>query len=406
MWEGRLRRRETLPIGLPNPNCRSNCALRAFDIKPRAALAAGDKQSEYSMSLTLFADAQTAATRVTMRLAAILTVAFAALFLAGAAIAQDVASVENPTELDEVTVNQEAAADTASAYTPMGPDMIKGQPTAGAMDVQKQYSDIGQQAFGLHVGLVWVMAIISIFVLALLVLVIVRYNRRANPTPSRTTHNTAIEVVWTIVPALILVAIAIPSISLLAAQYESPPEDAITVKVAGVQWHWEYEFPDHEVSIISKMLNEPGQAEANPGVRELGSEPWDGPGQLEVDNRLVLPVGVPLRMQVTANDVIHSFAVPALWFKIDAVPGRLNERLLTINEPGIYYGQCSELCGVKHGYMPIAIEALPLNEWRAWVSAQGGSFPEARAAAEAAEAAPGSDDAAADEAEAAADTAA
>jgi len=271
----------------------------------------------------------------------------------------------------------EAGAEAANAalYTPMGTDMIKGQPIDGNIDVQPQFSDIGEFASGFHIGLVWVMGIISLFVLGLLVWVIVRYNRRANPTPSKTTHNTAIEVIWTLVPVLILIGIALPSISLLRAQYASPPADAITVKTIGVQWYWDYEYPDYGVTISSKMLNEPGEPVVNNGVRELGSEPWDGPGQLEVDNRMVVPVGMPLRIQTTATDVIHSFAVPSLWFKLDAIPGRLNERLLTINEPGIYYGQCSELCGVKHGYMPIAVEALPMDKFEDWVRFQGGTVP-------------------------------
>lgn len=257
-----------------------------------------------------------------------------------------------------------AAESTAgdSGYTPMGPDMIKGQPVDGAFDLQPQYSEIGETAQPFHVALVWIMAIISIFVLALLVWVVVRYNRKANPVPSKTTHNTMIEVVWTVVPVLILVGIAIPSISLLAAQYESPPEDAITVKVTGYQWNWGYEFPDHGVAeFISNMMPEDEAKAAG------------FPGQLEVDQRLVVPVNTPLRMQITAADVIHSFAVPSLWFKLDAVPGRLNEKLLIIKEPGIYYGQCSELCGPKHAYMPIAVEALPRPQWEAWVRSKGGN---------------------------------
>lgn len=290
------------------------------------------------------------------------------------ALAQDEAAVAAETE---------AAAEAANAalYTPMGQDMVKGQPIDGEWDVQPQFSDIGEYANGFHIGLIWVMAAISIFVLALLFWVIVRYNKRANPTPSKTTHNTAIEVIWTLVPVLILIGIALPSISLLSQQYESPPEDAITIKTIGVQWYWDYEYPDYGLTgdlgtaISSKMLNEPGEPVVNNGVRELGSESWDGPGQLEVDNRMVVPVGMPLRIQTTAADVIHSFAVPSLWFKLDAVPGRLNERLLTVNEPGIYYGQCSELCGVKHGYMPIAVEALPMDKFEDWVRSKGGTIP-------------------------------
>jgi cytochrome c oxidase subunit 2 len=210
-----------------------------------------------------------------------------------------------------------------------------------------------------------VITVISLFVLALLLYVVVRFRRGARPTPSSTTHNTLIEVIWTIVPVLILVVIAVPSITLLARQYETPPADAITVKAVGYQWYWGYEYPDHDVEIVSNMLD------ADEAL--TSGEPF----QLAVDNRLVVPVGVPLRIQTTAADVIHSFAVPSLWFKQDAVPGRLNERLMVIEEPGVYYGQCSELCGARHAYMPIAVEAVPMEQFEAWVLSQGGSLPNA-----------------------------
>jgi cytochrome c oxidase subunit II len=276
------------------------------------------------------------------------------------------------------------AAATAAApaaelptYTPLGTDMIKGQPVDGAFDLQPQFSVVGEQAMGLHVGLFWVMLVISVFVLALLIYVMVRFRKGANPVPSKTTHNTMIEVVWTVVPVLILVGVAIPSISLISKQYETPPEDAVTVKITGYQWNWGYEFPDQGIAeFISNMMPE-DQAKAG-----------GFPAQLEVDNRVVLPVNTPIRIQTTAADVIHSWAVPALWFKLDAVPGRLNEKLLTITEPGIYYGQCSELCGVKHGYMPIAVEAVEREKWEQWVLSKGGKLGGEEEAAAAAPAAP------------------
>ncbi|MCR2835104.1 cytochrome c oxidase subunit II [Parerythrobacter lacustris] len=270
-----------------------------------------------------------------------------------------------------------AAATGDSSYTPLGPEHIKGQPTAKGWDVQQQYSPIGHQANQLHIGLIWVMAIISAFVLGLLLWVVIRFNKKANPTPSKTTHNTLIEVVWTVVPVLILVAIAIPSIDLLAKQYETPPKDAVTVKAIGYQWYWGYEYPDNGgFEVVSNMMPE-DEAEAK-----------GFPGQLEVDNRMVVPVKTPIRLQTTAADVIHSFAVPSLWFKLDAVPGRINEKLLYIEEPGIYYGQCSELCGIKHGYMPIAVEALPRDRWEAWVRSKGGTVQGDAPAAAPAAAAP------------------
>lgn len=268
----------------------------------------------------------------------------------------------------------EGAVPAASAYQRMAPVAGKGMPHDAGIGLQDQYSPLGGYGHWIHdVVLMPLITIISVFVLFLLIWVVIRYNRRKNPVASRTSHNTLIEIVWTLVPVIILGAIAIPSIDLLAKQYKPAPEKALTIKVTGNQWNWNYSYPDNgEFEIISNMLNIPGYPVINNGVREVGSDPSDGPAQLEVDNRLVLPVGEPIRMQVTAADVIHSFAVPSLWFKIDAVPGRINERVLQINEPGVYYGQCSELCGAKHGFMPIAIEALPRDQFNAWVLSQSG----------------------------------
>ena len=160
---------------------------------------------------------------------------------------------------------------------------------------------------------------------------------------------------------IILLVIAVPSIRLLARQYEAPPENAITIKANGYQWYWGYEYVDNGgFEVISNMMP------------EADALAQGYPSQLEADKRMVVPVGVPIRIQTFGADVIHSFGVPSLWFKIDAVPGRINERVLTINEPGIYYGQCMELCGARHGYMPIAIEARPLDEYNAWVLSQPG----------------------------------
>ena len=268
----------------------------------------------------------------------------------------------------------QASLAQAAGYTPLGPEWIKGQPTPGALGFQDQYSEIGDEGLFMHNAILLpLITVVSLFVLALLLWVIVRYNRRANPVPSKTSHNTLIEVLWTAIPVLILVIIAIPSITLLANQYESPPEDAVTVKVTGYQWYWGYAYPDNGgFEVISNML---------PDEEALAR---GEPAQLAADNRLVVPAGEPIRMQVTAADVIHAFAVPSLWFKIDAVPGRLHERMLFIREPGIYYGQCSELCGARHGYMPIAIEALPRPQFEAYIRSKGGTLPGDEAAAPAA----------------------
>ncbi|MBD3814268.1 MAG: cytochrome c oxidase subunit II, partial [Betaproteobacteria bacterium] len=254
------------------------------------------------------------------------------------------------------------------------PDMIKGQPTDKGWQFQKQYSPTGKYALWMHNDVLFpLITIISIFVLVLLLYVMIRFRKGANPVPSKTSHNTLIEVIWTLVPVLILVGIAVPSISLVAQQYKSPPENALTVKVTGYQWYWGYTYPDNGgFEVISNMLSDE-DALSRGEPRHLG-----------VDHRMVVPVGVPIRLQTTGADVIHSFAVPALWFKLDAVPGRLNEKVLFIEEPGIYYGQCSELCGIKHGYMPIAVEAVPMDQFKAWVASQGGTTGDEAAAAPAA----------------------
>lgn len=306
----------------------------------------------------------------------ILTLVAAALTMFAApvaSLAQDAAAAAAPvasaTAADAAApaTTDAAAADAAAvpaapAFAPYGPDMIKGQPTNGAYGFQQQYSPIGEDGLLMHDYLLMpIITVISLFVLALLLWVIVRFNKRANPVPSKTTHNTFIEVIWTVIPVLILLVIAVPSIRLLAAQYEAPPENAITIKATGYQWYWGYTYVDNGgFEVISNMMSEEDAAAGG----------W--PHQLEADNRLVVPVGVPLRIQTFGADVIHSFGVPSLWFKIDAVPGRINERLLTINEPGIYYGQCMELCGARHGFMPIAIEARPLAEYNAWVLSHAG----------------------------------
>lgn len=281
---------------------------------------------------------------------------------------------------------QESAAASGAAaaggYTPMKPTPGIGMPVDGGIGLQTQFSPTGEYGGWIHNGVLMpIIAGICLFVLALLVIVAVRYNRRANPVASRTSHNTVLEVVWTLLPVLILIGIAVPSIDLIAKQYKPAPESALTVKVTGNQWFWTYGYPDNgDFEVVSNMLNLPGEPAINNGVREVGSRPWDGPSHLEVDNRMVVPAGEPIRLQITASDVIHSFAVPSLWFKLDAVPGRINEKVLFIEKPGVYYGQCSELCGAKHGYMPIAVEALPRDKYNAWVLTHPGGAIDSRKA--------------------------
>ena len=319
--------------------------------------------------------------------AAALSLALVATAGPALAAAPAAPAAEAPAAAAEAAPAAAGAEAKAPAFPRMKPTPGKGMPVEDGIGLQTQFSPLGHYGRWIHDSvLLPIIVIISIFVLALLVWVVVRYNRRANPTASRTSHNTVIEVIWTLVPVLILVGIAVPSIDLLAKQYKPAPAKALTVKVTGNQWFWTYGYPDNgEFELTSYMLNIPGSPVINNGVREVGTDPSDGPSHLEVDNRLVLPAGEPIRLQVTASDVIHSFAIPSLWFKIDAVPGKINERVLFINEPGVYYGQCSELCGSKHGYMPIAIEALPREQYNAWVLAQSGGKvdgqPEAPAAA-------------------------
>lgn len=251
----------------------------------------------------------------------------------------------------------------AADYVPLKPVAGKGQPVPGGWTFQTQYSPTGQEALAMHNALLMpIITVISLFVLFLLLVVMARFNRRANPVASKTSHNTLIEVVWTLLPVLVLVVIAVPSIRLLAHQYKPAPKNALTVKVTGYQWYWGYTYPDNGgFEVISNIL-------PNAEAIKRGESP-----QLAADNRMVVPVGEPIRLQTVGSDVIHSFAMPSLWFKLDAVPGRINEKVLFVKEPGVYYGQCSELCGVRHGYMPIVIEALPRPKFEAWVKAQGGT---------------------------------
>ncbi len=289
-------------------------------------------------------------------------------------------TVAPPVANDDQTVAQSATeADSGPEYVPMDAVEGFGMPTSAeddiiaSMDFQDQKSDLGQEAYRINnYILLPIITVISLFVLALLFWVIVRYRRKANPVPSKTTHNTLVEILWTGIPILILIGISVPSIGLLAKQFEPAPQNAVTVKAVGYQWYWGFEYPDHGgIEIIANMLKE--ESDAAEGERFRTDA--DGPALLATDNRMVVPVGVPIRLQTTAADVIHSFAIPSLWFKLDAVPGRLNEKALTINEPGVYFGQCSELCGARHGFMPIAIEALPPAEFANWVKSQGGTMP-------------------------------
>ncbi|MDY0960097.1 cytochrome c oxidase subunit II [Sphingomonas sp. CFBP8993] len=248
-----------------------------------------------------------------------------------------------------------------------------GLPISGKIGLQPQVTKNGEFAHWMHNDVLMpVITIICVLVLLLLAWVVFRFNRRANPVASKTSHNTFVEVLWTLGPVVVLVAIAIPSIGLLQAQFKPAPAGAVTLKAIGNQWYWTYQYPDHGgIEITANMLKEKDQV--SPGERARTDV--DGPRLLAVDNRIVLPVGVPIRLITTSNDVIHSWAIPAFWMKLDAVPGRLNETSFTIEKPGLYFGQCSELCGARHAFMPIAVQAVSPAQFAAWVAAKGGKMP-------------------------------
>lgn len=278
----------------------------------------------------------------------------------------------------------ETKAEKVAAPAPLPIDPEYGLPHDGGIGLQAQVTKNGERAAWMHNAVLMpVMVGISILVLVLLLYVIIRFRRRANPVASTTTHNLLIEYIWTFIPILILVGVAIPSIGLLAAQFKPAPEGAITLKVIGNQWNWTYEYPDHGIEMTANMLKEKGGNDPA-GEGQRARTDADGPRLLAVDERVVLPVGKPIKILTTASDVIHSWAIPAFWFKLDAVPGRINEKTLTIDRPGVYFGQCSELCGVRHGFMPIAVEAVPEAQFNRWVKSKGGKLPGEDAAAEAA----------------------
>jgi cytochrome c oxidase subunit II len=228
-----------------------------------------------------------------------------------------------------------------------------GQPTPWELGLQQSASPVMDDISWFNDFLLWIITAIVLFVLILLVYVMVRFNARANPVPSRTTHNTMIEVIWTVVPVLILVAIAVPSFRLIFYQLDVPKSD-LTVKVTGKQWFWSYSYPDQKFEFDSLM------------VQDKDLKP-DQPRLLAVDNEMVVPVNKVVKVLVTGSDVIHSFSVPSFGIKIDAVPGRLNETWFKAEREGTYYGQCSQLCGRDHAFMPIAVHVVSEQAYNAWI---------------------------------------
>jgi len=293
-------------------------------------------------------------------------------------------------------------------------EAVYGQPVSGEITLQKPVTPIMDSIHAFHDGiLLWTAIGIVLLVLALLVVVIIRFNAKANPKPSVTTHNTAIEVAWTVLPVLILVVIAIPSFAVLTDQLTMPdgerkylgsnifsvgeievPAPAFTIKATGVQWNWEYEYQMPVAAAADAAATEAVEAASAPADitasfasfmlsdEEIASLKPGQPRLLAVDNEIVVPVNATIRMQVTSppEGVIHAFALPAFGIKIDAVPGKLNETWFNARKEGIYYGQCSELCGKDHAFMPIAVRVVSQEQFDAWWQAlQAGSVGTANA---------------------------
>ena len=267
---------------------------------------------------------------------------------------------------------------------------VPGHPVPGQIGLQPSVTPIMDSIHAFHDGpLLWTAALIALLVLVLLIVCIVRFNAKSNPTPSKTTHNTLVEIIWTVAPILILVIIAIPSFSVLTDQLTIPdgqrkylgsnifsfgdvevPAPALTVKATGQQWYWDYEYVDQQKTFSSNILtDEEAAAKGQPRL-------------LAVNYELVVPVNTTVRVQVTSDPigVIHAFAMPSFGIKIDAVPGKLNETWFNARETGLFYGQCSELCGKDHAFMPIAIRVVTQEEFAAWMAAfQAGSIDDANA---------------------------
>ncbi len=240
---------------------------------------------------------------------------------------------------------------------------LADQPREWQLGFQEAVTPVMTMVTDFHNLLLWIIIGITIFVFALLGIIFVRFNARANPVASTFTHNTMLEVIWTLVPIIILVVITIPSMRLLYLQ-DVIPEADFTVKATGYQWYWGYQYPDHGgIEYLANMVPTDELQEGQPRL-------------LATDNPVVVPVGATVRLVVTAADVIHNWAMPAFGIKIDAVPGRINESWFRADVEGTYYGQCSELCGQRHAFMPIQVEVVSQEEFQAWILTQGGEMPQ------------------------------
>lgn len=237
------------------------------------------------------------------------------------------------------------------------PDMpTPSFPKEWQLNLQTPVTPVARMIYDFHTELLWIITAISLFVLALLLVCIFRFNEKANPVPSKTAHNTVLEVVWTVIPIIILVVIAIPSYRLLFFM-DRTNEAELTLKVIGNQWFWSYEYPDQEISFDS-LPRPDNEIDVAKGEHRL----------LEVDKHVVIPVDTTIRVLFTANDVIHAWTVPAFGVKLDNMPGRTNETWMKVEKEGRYYGQCSELCGVDHSYMPIVVDVVSKEKFQDWVA--------------------------------------
>jgi len=243
------------------------------------------------------------------------------------------------------------AITSASAFaTP-----LVGQPTDGGLGLQPAATPIMERVHAFHDILLWIIVPITLFVMGLLAWIIIKYRAKANPTPAKFSHNTTLEVIWTAIPVAILIFIAVFSFPLLYFQDEIPEAD-MTIKATGYQWYWGYEYPDHGVEEYASTM----VAEAD--LRE------GQPRNLAVDQPIVVPVNTTVRLQVVAADVIHNWAMPAFGTKMDAIPGRINETWFRVEQEGTYYGQCSELCGVRHSFMPIEVHVVSQDVFDRWIA--------------------------------------
>ena len=261
-----------------------------------------------------------------------------------------------------------------------------GLPTDKGYWLQEAASEQAQKISDFNELLFWIILVITIFVFALMFYTMFRFREKANPVPSKVSHNTFIEIVWTVVPIIILVVIGVISLPLLYWQ-DQVPETDMAIKVTGNQWNWTYSYPDHgDFEVTANVITDETRAD----VSELAAAEaelstflgWPAKMDarlLDTDYRLVLPVNTKVKVQLTASDVIHAWTVPAFGVKLDAVPGRLNETWFEVNQTGLFYGQCSELCGKDHGFMPIAVEVVSKETFARWVALQGGTVAAASA---------------------------